>query len=83
MMIPIPRRGIYQGTRNLEGAFQRAGISGIRITAQRKQIIAPPPGDGSDLGFIFSRCASSSEVELALRLEHALQERAVAGPFRR
>jgi len=71
MMIPIPRRGIYLGVRNLESAIQLPGISGIRITAQPGQIIAPPPEGASYLGFIFSLCASAAEAELALRLAHA------------
>jgi biotin carboxylase len=93
MMIPIPRRGIYLGVRNLEAALQLPGISGIRITAQPGQIIAPPPEGASYLGFIFSLGASAAEAELALRLahaqltfdirsEHALQESAAAGSFR-
>jgi hypothetical protein len=34
MMIPIPRRGIYRGVRNLGSALEVPGITGIRITAQ-------------------------------------------------
>jgi biotin carboxylase len=71
MMIPIPWRGIYQGVHNLESALQVAGITGIRITAQPGEIIAPPPEGAGYLGFIFSQCASAAEAELALRLAHA------------
>jgi len=71
MMIPIPRRGIYQGVRNLDSASEVTGITGIRITAQPGQIIAPPPEGASYLGFIFSLCATPAEAELALRHAHA------------
>ena len=70
MMIPIPRRGIYRGVRNLESALEIPGITGIRITAQAGQIIAPPPDGASYLGFIFSLCANPAEAEMALRLAH-------------
>ena len=71
MMIPIPRRGIYRGVRNLGSALEVPGITGIRITAQAGQIIAPPPDGASYLGFIFSLCANPAEAEMALRLAHA------------
>ena len=71
MMIPIPRRGIYRGVRNLGSALGVPGITGIRITAQAGQIIAPPPDGASYLGFIFSLCANPAEAEMALRLAHA------------
>ncbi|MET0165870.1 MAG: ATP-grasp domain-containing protein, partial [Vicinamibacterales bacterium] len=71
MMIPIPRRGIYRGVRNLGSALEVPGITGIRITAQVGQIIAPPPDGASYLGFIFSLCANPAEAEMALRLAHA------------
>lgn len=71
MMIPIPKRGIYRGVRNLESALEMPGITGIRITAQAGQIIAPPPDGASYLGFIFSLCANPAEAEMALRLAHA------------
>ena len=71
MMIPIPRRGVYRGVHNLESALEVPGITGIRITAQPGQIIAPPPEGASYLGFIFSLCATPAEAEMALRLAHA------------
>lgn len=70
MMIPIPKRGIYLGVHNLESALQVPGITGIRITAEPGQIIAPPPEGASYLGFIFSLCATPAEAELAVRLAH-------------
>jgi biotin carboxylase len=71
MMIPIPRRGIYQGVHDVDSASEVPGITGIRITAQPGQIIAPPPEGASYLGFIFSLCATPAEGELALRRAHA------------
>jgi len=71
MMIPIPRRGIYQGVHDLDSASEVPGITGIRITAQPGQIVAPPPEGASYLGFIFSLCATPAEAELALRRAHA------------
>jgi biotin carboxylase len=71
MMIPIPRRGIFKGVRNLDNALEVGGITGIRITAQPGQIIAPPPEGASYLGFIFALCATPSEAESALRRAHA------------
>ena len=71
MMIPIPRRGIYQGVHDLDSALEAPGVTGIRITAQPGQIIAPPPEGASYLGFIFSLCATPAEAELALRRAHA------------
>jgi biotin carboxylase len=71
MMIPIPRRGVYRGVHNLESALEVPGITGIRITAQPGQIIAPPPEGASYLGFIFSLCATPAEAEMALRLAYA------------
>ncbi|MBI2509892.1 MAG: ATP-grasp domain-containing protein [Betaproteobacteria bacterium] len=71
MMIPIPRRGIYQGVHDLDSASEVPGITGIRITAQPGQIVAPPPEGASYLGFIFSLCATPAEAEMALRRAHA------------
>jgi biotin carboxylase len=71
MMIPIPRRGVYRGVHNLETALDVPGITGVRITAQPGQIIAPPPEGASYLGFIFSLCATPAEAETVLRLAHA------------
>jgi biotin carboxylase len=70
MMIPIPRRGIYRGVRNLESALAVPGITGITITAQAGQIIAPPPDGASYLGFIFSHartCRSRAGAEVGAR----------------
>ena len=55
MMIPIPQRGIYHGVEGLATAQSVPGVTGVTITAQPGQIIAPPPDGASYLGFIFSR----------------------------
>jgi biotin carboxylase len=70
MMIPIPRRGIYHGLDGLAAAQSVPGITGVTITAEPGQIIAPPPDGASYLGFIFSRATSPAEAEDALRDAH-------------
>lgn len=70
MMIPIPRRGIYRGLDGLAAAQSVPGVTGVAITVEPGQIIAPPPDGASYLGFIFSRAASPAEAEAALRVAH-------------
>lgn len=70
MMIPIPRRGIYRGLEGRAAAEAVPGITGVAITAEPGQVIAPPPGGASYLGFIFSRAASPAAAETALRSAH-------------
>ncbi len=70
MMIPIPRRGIYHGLEGLAAARSVLGITGVTITAEPGQIIAPPPDGASYLGFIFARAASPADAEMALRVAH-------------
>jgi biotin carboxylase len=70
MMIPIPRRGIYQGIEGLADAQSVPGVTGVSITAEPGQIIAPPPDGASYLGFIFARGQSPADAETALRLAH-------------
>ena len=69
-MIPIPRRGIYHGLDGLAAAQSVAGVTGVTITADPGQIIAPPPDGASYLGFIFARAVSPAAAENALRLAH-------------
>ena len=71
MMIPIPARGIFEGVRGLEGALAVRGVTGIPITAERGQIVAPPPEGSGYLGFIFARRRAVTHVEASLR--NALQ----------
>jgi len=70
MMIPIPRRGIYRGLEGLAAAQSVRGVTGVAITVEPGQIIAPPPDGASYLGFIFSRAASPADAETALRIAH-------------
>lgn len=70
MMIPIPRRGIYRGLEGLGAAQSVPGITGVAMTVEPGQIVAPPPDGASYLGFIFSRAASPAQAEAALRNAH-------------
>ena len=70
MMIPIPRRGIYHGLIGLADAQSVPGITGVTITAEPGQIVAPPPDGASYLGFIFARATSPADAEKALRIAH-------------
>jgi biotin carboxylase len=79
MMIPIPQRGIFQGARGLDGASRVAGISGIRITANPGQLIAPPPEGAGYLGFIFAEGSSAGAVESSLREALAVLEFDIQG----
>ena len=67
MMIPIPARGIFEGVRGLEEALAVKGVTGIRITAERGQIVAPPPEGAGYLGFIFARARGAAQVVTSLR----------------
>jgi biotin carboxylase len=70
MMIPIPRRGIYRGLEGFTVAQSVHGVTGLVITVEPGQIIAPPPDGASYLGFIFARGASPADAEMALRIAH-------------
>jgi biotin carboxylase len=70
MMIPIPRRGIYHGLEGLAAAQSVPGVTGVSITAEPGQIIAPPPDGASYLGFIFARTTNPADAEMALRIAH-------------
>jgi biotin carboxylase len=70
MMIPIPRAGIYDGVQGLAAAQAIAGVTGVSITAQPGQSVAPPPDGASYLGFIFARAAQPEQAEAALRSAH-------------
>ena len=71
MMLPIPRRGIYRGLEGLTAAEAVPGITGVAITAEPGQVIAPPPDGASYLGFLFSRAPTPAAAETALRTAHA------------
>lgn len=71
MMIPVPRSGVFEGVRDVEDAKRIADVTGIEITARRKDYIAAWPEGSSYLGFIFARAAEPGDVEAALRQAHA------------
>src|SRR5712692_197181 len=70
MMIPIPRRGIYHALKGLADAQSVPGVTGVSITAEPGQIVAPPPDGASYLGFIFARAENPADAEAALRIAH-------------
>ena len=70
MMIPIPRRGIYHGLEGMAAAQSVSGVTGVTITAEPGQIVAPPPDGASYLGFIFARASIPADVETSLRIAH-------------
>ena len=70
MMIPIPARGIFDHVTGLAEALAVKGITSIRVTAERGQIVAPPPEGTGYLGFIFARGRSASGVADSLRNAH-------------
>jgi biotin carboxylase len=72
MMIPVPRRGIYDGVEGLTDARSVPFITGVTVTAEPGQSIAPPPDGAGYLGFIFARAARPAEAEAALRSAHRL-----------
>jgi biotin carboxylase len=71
MMIPIPATGIFHGVDDLDAARAVPHVTGLDITAQPGQLVAPPPEGAAYLGFIFSRAATPQEAEAALRTAHA------------
>jgi biotin carboxylase len=67
MMIPIPARGIFDHVAGLNEALAVSGVTAIRVTAERGQIVAPPPEGTGYLGFIFARGRAVARVEASLR----------------
>ena len=67
MMLPIPERGILEEVTGLGKALAVKGVTGIRMTAERGQIVAPPPEGTGYLGFIFARGRAVTQVEASLR----------------
>ena len=70
MMIPIPKRGVYQSVEGVERARAVTGIDDVVITATEGQHLVPLPEGASYLGFIFARGKEPAEVEAALRRSH-------------
>ena len=67
MMVPIPARGVFDHVTGLDDALAVSGVTGIRITAERGQIVAPPPEGTGYLGFIFARRRAPVDVVASLR----------------
>jgi len=72
MMIPVPKRGIYQGVSGMDAARRLPGITDIRIAVEPGTLILPVPEGASYLGFIFSQASTPAEAEYALRVAHGL-----------
>ena len=70
MMIPIPKRGIYQGVQGLDAALAVAHVQSILITAEPGALLLPTPEGASYLGFIFAQAESPAMAEMALRQAH-------------
>ena len=70
MMIPIPKRGIYQGVKGLNAALAVARIQSVLITAEVGAVLLPPPEGASYLGFIFAQADDAATAEFAVREAH-------------
>jgi biotin carboxylase len=71
MMIPIDRRGVYEGVDGLESARETSGITDLEITAKVGHALEPLPEGATYLGFIFARGETSDEVKRSLRSAHS------------
>jgi biotin carboxylase len=72
MMIPVPKRGIYQGVSGMDIARRVPGVTDIQIATEPGMRILPVPEGAAYLGFIFSQAATPVEAEHALRVAHSL-----------
>ncbi|MDP1683427.1 MAG: ATP-grasp domain-containing protein [Burkholderiales bacterium] len=72
MMIPIPKRGLYQGVDHLDAARAVPHITDIQITTEVGALLLPAPEGAGYLGFIFSQADTPQAAELALRAAHRL-----------
>ncbi len=70
MMIPIPKRGIYQGVAGLNAALAVTHVQSVLITAEPGALLLPAPEGASYLGFIFAQADDPASAELALRQAH-------------
>jgi biotin carboxylase len=70
MMIPIPRGGVLEEVRGLDGARAVLCIEDVTISILKGQEVVPLPEGSRYLGFIFSRAATPAEAEAALREAH-------------
>lgn len=72
MMIPVPKRGMYQGVSGMEVARRVPGVTDIQIAVEPGTRILTVPEGASYLGFIFSQAPTPVEAEHALRVAHSL-----------
>jgi hypothetical protein len=70
MMIPIPRRGIYEGVSGVAQARAVPGVTGIDIAVTPGTLLLPVPEGAAYLGFLFARASSPAAAEEALRQAH-------------
>ena len=70
MMIPIPKRGIYQGVTGLSAALAVVHVRSILITAAPGALLLPAPEGASYLGFIFAQAEDAATAESAVRTAH-------------
>ena len=71
MMIPIPKGGRLEDVHGLDHAKAVPNVEDVVISAHPGQLLIPLPEGSRYLGFIFSRAATPSRVEEALREAHA------------
>jgi biotin carboxylase len=72
LMIPVPKRGIYQGVSGMDVARRIPGVTDIQIAVEPGTRMLPVPEGASYLGFIFSQAATPAQAEQALRVGHNL-----------
>ncbi|HET8532797.1 MAG TPA: ATP-grasp domain-containing protein [Methylomirabilota bacterium] len=70
MMIPIPRGGILEEVRGLDEARAIPHVEDVTISLHKGQEVVPLPEGSRYLGFIFSRAATPTQAEAALREAH-------------
>jgi hypothetical protein len=71
LMIPIPAAGILRRIEGITAARAVPGIEEIVIGIREGYELVPLPEGASYLGFMFSRAATPSQAEAALRTAHA------------
>jgi biotin carboxylase len=70
LMIPIPRGGTLERVSGVEEARQVPDVEDVVISVRPGQMLVPLPEGSRYLGFVFSRAASPSRAEAALREAH-------------
>ncbi len=79
MMIPIPRAGILRQIKGKTDANQVAGVKEITISIPIGREVLPLPEGARYLGFIFARCSTPEQVEIALREAYRRLEFVITG----